>query len=154
MTGLEIVLGALLILASLVMIVVIILQEGNQQGVGVVSGGADTFFSKNKARSYDAFLARATKWFAIGFVAVVLALNIFAFFSGKKAETKETDTTTVSEDADTTAEDTDADAEETGDAETGETADDAGDVTADDADAAVVDDAPADGDAATEAAAE
>lgn len=76
----EIILGALLIIASIVMIVVIILQEGNQQGIGVVSGGADTFFSKNKARSYDAFLARATKWFAIGFVVVVLALNIFAKF--------------------------------------------------------------------------
>lgn len=80
MSALEIILGALLIIASVVMIVVIILQEGNQQGIGVVSGGADTFFSKNKARSYDAFLSRATKWFAIGFVVVVLALNIIAYF--------------------------------------------------------------------------
>ena len=39
------ILGALLIVASLIMIFVIILQEGNQQGIGVVSGGADTFFS-------------------------------------------------------------------------------------------------------------
>ena len=82
MTVWDIVLGALLILASIIMIVVIILQEGNQQGVGVISGGADTFFSKNKARSYDAFLSKATKWVAIGFVAVVLALNIIAYFAG------------------------------------------------------------------------
>lgn len=75
------ILGGLLILASLVMIIVIILQEGNQQGIGVVSGGADTFFSKNKARSIDAILARTTKWFAIIFVAIVLALNIIAFFA-------------------------------------------------------------------------
>lgn len=81
MSVLEIILGVLLIIASIVMIVVIILQEGNQQGVGVVSGGADTFFSKNKARSYDAFLARATKWFAVGFVVVVLALNVIAYFA-------------------------------------------------------------------------
>ncbi|MBQ7218154.1 MAG: preprotein translocase subunit SecG [Ruminococcus sp.] len=86
MSVLEIVLGILLIIASIVMIVVIILQEGNQQGVGVVSGGADTFFSKNKARSYDAFLSRATKWFAIGFVVIVLALNVFAYFSTKSAD--------------------------------------------------------------------
>ena len=89
MSLLEIILGILLIIASLVMIVVIILQEGNQQGVGVVSGGADTFFSKNKARSYDAFLARATKWFAIGFVAIVLALNVFAYFAPKAGEEAE-----------------------------------------------------------------
>ena len=79
MSAIEIILGALLLIASIVLIIVIILQEGNQQGIGVVSGGADTFFSKNKARSYDAFLARATKWFAIGFVVVVLVLNIIAF---------------------------------------------------------------------------
>ena len=75
------ILGALLIIASLVMIIVIILQEGNTQGLGVVSGGADTFFSKNKARSIDAILAKATKWVALGFVVVVLALNIIAYFT-------------------------------------------------------------------------
>ena len=66
--------------ASIIMIIVIILQEGNQQGIGVVSGGADTFFSKNKARTYDAVFARATKWVAVGFVVIVLALNILAKF--------------------------------------------------------------------------
>ncbi|MBQ7965690.1 MAG: preprotein translocase subunit SecG [Ruminococcus sp.] len=75
------ILGSLLIVASLIMIFVIILQEGNQQGVGVVSGGADTFFSKNKARSIDAKLAKATKWVAIAFVAIVLAINIIAYFA-------------------------------------------------------------------------
>ena len=92
MTVLEYIFGALLIIASIVMIIVIILQEGNQQGVGVVSGGADTFFSKNKARSYDAFLARATKWFAIGFVVVVLALNVFAFFANTSTADTSADT--------------------------------------------------------------
>ena len=98
MSVVEIILGALLFIASIVLIVVIILQEGNQQGVGVVSGGADTFFSKNKARSYDAFLARATKWFAIGFVVVVLALNIIAYFA-KPADTADdaTETTSISD---------------------------------------------------------
>ncbi len=75
------ILGAILIVAALIMIIVIILQEGNQQGLGVVSGGADTFFSKNKARSIDAMLAKATKWVAIGFVVIVLALNIIAYFA-------------------------------------------------------------------------
>ena len=91
MSVVEIILGALLLIASIVLIVVIILQEGNQQGIGVVSGGADTFFSKNKARSYDAFLARATKWFAVGFVVVVLALNIFAYYAKPADATADTD---------------------------------------------------------------
>jgi len=98
MSVVEIILGALLLLASIVLVVVIILQEGNQQGVGVISGGADTFFSKNKARSYDAFLSRATKWFAIGFVAIVLALNIIAYYTtGSNTADTATDTTSVSE---------------------------------------------------------
>lgn len=100
----EIILGALLIIASLIMIIVIILQEGNQQGVGVVSGGADTFFSQNKARTYDKFLAAATKWVAVGFVVVVLALNIYARFvtDKKDVSTEATDSTSVSESVETT----------------------------------------------------
>ena len=104
MSVVEIILGALLLIASVVLIVVIILQEGNQQGIGVVSGGADTFFSKNKARSYDAFLARATKWFAIGFVVIVLALNIIAYFAKPAdADTDTADDTSISEVVDATA---------------------------------------------------
>lgn len=76
----QIILGAVLIVLAVAIIVVIILQEGNQQGVGVVTGGADTFFSKNKARSIDAFLSRWTKVFAIGFVVVVVGLNVLAYF--------------------------------------------------------------------------
>lgn len=75
-------LGALAIIAAVVLIIVVILQEGNSKGVGVVSGGADTFFSKNKARSIDAFLSRWTKFIAIGFFVIVLAINVFAYFSG------------------------------------------------------------------------
>lgn len=104
MSVVEIILGALLLIASVVLIVVIILQEGNQQGIGVVSGGADTFFSKNKARSYDAFLARATKWFAVGFVVVVLALNIIAYYTTPADTTADaTDTTSISDVVDASA---------------------------------------------------
>ncbi len=104
MTVWEIILGAVLIIASLIMIIVIILQEGNQQGVGVVSGGADTFFSQNKARTYDKVLASATKWVAIGFVVVVLALNIIAYFSNNASTSDVPTESSVSEVAPDTAE--------------------------------------------------
>ncbi len=77
---LEYVLGSVLLLFSIAIIIVIILQEGHQQGLGVVTGGADTFFSRNKARSIDAFLSRWTKLFALVFVLVVVALNVIARF--------------------------------------------------------------------------
>ena len=75
-----IVLGILLAIVSIAIIVVIIIQEGNQQGLGVVTGAADSYFSKNKARSIDAFLSRWTKLFAAIFVVFVIALNVLAYF--------------------------------------------------------------------------
>lgn len=104
MSAVEIILGVLLLIASIVLVIVIILQEGNQQGVGVVSGGADTFFSKNKARSYDAFLARATKWFALGFVVLVLALNIIAYATRNNANAEDAAATPDSISAEATPE--------------------------------------------------
>lgn len=78
----SIVLGSVLILAAIAIIFVIILQQGNQQGLGVVTGAADSYFSKNKARSIDAFLSRWTKVFAAVFVLIVVALNVLAYFLG------------------------------------------------------------------------
>lgn len=46
----------------------------------MVTGGADTFLSKNKARSVDAFLSRWTKVIAIGFFVLVIVTNILMYF--------------------------------------------------------------------------
>ena len=78
--ALGIALGVVLAIVSIAIIVVIILQEGNQQGIGVVTGAADSYFSKNKASSIDAFLSRWTKVFAAVFVLFVIALNILSYF--------------------------------------------------------------------------
>ena len=81
MSALEIVFGVVLLLFSIGIIVIVLLQEGHQKNVGVVTGGADTFFSKNKARSIDAFLERWTKVIAVGFVVLVIVINIIMYFS-------------------------------------------------------------------------
>lgn len=79
MSALEIILGILTILVSLVIIAVILFQQGHRAGVnGVISGGADTFLSKNKARTFDATLARITKYIAIVFFILALVANIIA----------------------------------------------------------------------------
>lgn len=80
MTALEIVFGIVLLLFSIAIILVVLLQEGSQKNVGVVTGGADTFLSKNKARSVDAFLSRWTKVIAIGFFLLVIVVNIVMYF--------------------------------------------------------------------------
>ena len=72
----EIVIGALLIISALVIIAVILLQEGRRQGIaGAISGGADTFLSKSKAHSLSAKLRRLTKYIAIIFILAVIATN-------------------------------------------------------------------------------
>ena len=76
---LGIVLGVVLGIVSIAIIVVIILQEGNQQGIGVVTGAADSYFSKNKARSIDAFHSRWTKVVDAVFVLFVTALNVLSY---------------------------------------------------------------------------
>ena len=80
MGAVEIIFGIVLLLFALAIIVVVLLQEGHQQSLGAITGGADTFLSKNKARSMDAFLARWTKFIAIGFFVLVLVINIIMYF--------------------------------------------------------------------------
>ncbi len=79
MNAIEIILGILVIIVSLIIIVAIILQPGRRAGInGAISGGADTFLSKNKARTFDAFLSRWTKYVAIIFFVLAIVCNVIA----------------------------------------------------------------------------
>ena len=65
------------VILSLALIAVVMLQSGKSAGLsGAIAGGADTFLSKNKAKSLDAKLAKMTKWVAIAFILVTLALSL------------------------------------------------------------------------------
>lgn len=65
------------VILSLALIAVVMLQSGKSAGLsGAIAGGADTFLSKNKAKSLDAKLAKMTKWVAITFIVLTLALSI------------------------------------------------------------------------------
>ncbi len=79
MNAWEIILGIFMILVSLVVIAIILLQQGRRSGVnGVISGAADTFLSKNKARTVNAKLASITKYAAILFFVLALVANIIS----------------------------------------------------------------------------
>ena len=79
MSVLEYIVGAVIILVSLAIILIVIFQQGRRAGInGVISGGADTFLSKTKARTWDARLARMTKYFAIAFFVLAIVANIIA----------------------------------------------------------------------------
>ena len=71
----QIILSVIYFVVSLVLIAVVMLQSGKSAGLsGAIAGGADTFLSKNKAKSADARLARMTKWIAIVFMVLTLVI--------------------------------------------------------------------------------
>ncbi len=75
----EIILGIFMFLVSIAIIGVILLQQGHRSGVnGVISGAADTFLSKNKARTVNAKLVSMTKYITIVFFVLALVANVIA----------------------------------------------------------------------------
>ncbi len=79
MSVLEYIIGAVVFLVSVAIVFIVIFQQGRRAGInGVISGGADTFLSKTKARTVDAKLARMTKYFAIAFFVLAIVANIIA----------------------------------------------------------------------------
>lgn len=77
MNTLNLVLTIIQVLCGLAVIAVVMLQSGKSAGLsGAIAGGADTFLSKNKAKSLDAKLARWTKWVAIAFVVLTLVISL------------------------------------------------------------------------------
>ena len=66
--------GILLIIACLIMIVTVLLQSSETSGLGAVSGAAETFFGKNKAKGLEAKLALVTKICAAAFVVLAIVM--------------------------------------------------------------------------------
>jgi len=71
----ETVMRILLIIASLFLIASILLQSGKSAGMsGDIAGGAESIWGKNKGRSYEGKLEKATAASAIFFLIVSLVL--------------------------------------------------------------------------------
>ena len=67
------------LLVGLAVILVVLGQSGKNAGLsGSIGGVADTFLSRGKARTWDARLARATKWVGAVFIVLTVVLNILA----------------------------------------------------------------------------
>ena len=76
MTPVAIAVSIVYLIAAVVLTVAVLFQSGKSSGLsGAIGGGADTFLSKNKAKSADARLAKATKWIAIAFMVLTLVLS-------------------------------------------------------------------------------
>ena len=75
--------GAVLIVASIIITIIVLMQEGRSQNLsGAIAGGAETFLGKSKARTIEAKLEKMTKWLIVAFFVVVLAAFFIFLFIG------------------------------------------------------------------------
>ena len=77
MEALKIILTVLEVIASVALIAIVLLQSGKEAGLsGAIAGNTDSYMSKSKSGNLDKTLASATKWVALAWIILTLALNL------------------------------------------------------------------------------
>ena len=73
----QIAIGIILIISAIFLVVAVLMQHGKDHNLsGTIAGGAETFFGKGKAKSYEAKLAFYTKIAVTAFVVLSIVLVI------------------------------------------------------------------------------
>lgn len=90
MTAVTTVLGILILLCALFLIISVLLQSSkNHRMSGVVSGGAETFFGKQKGKTMDALLSKITAVISVLFAVLVLVLYFYTAKQNKVSKQNE-----------------------------------------------------------------
>lgn len=77
MDVLKVVLLVLEVIASVTLMVVVLMQSGKEAGLsGAISGNSDSYMSRNGKGGLDKALAKATKWVALVWLLLTLALYL------------------------------------------------------------------------------
>ena len=76
MVFLRTILTVLYVIDCIALLVVVLMQEGKQQGLGAIAGVADTYWGKNKGRSAEGTLIKLTKLMAVLFIVLSVVLNL------------------------------------------------------------------------------
>ena len=79
MAVLKTIVEVVFIIVCIFLTVVILLQEGKSEGLGAISGAADTYWGKNKGRSMEGMLVKLTRLGVILFLVLAAVLNIGSF---------------------------------------------------------------------------
>ena len=65
------------VIASVLLVVVVLLQSGKEAGLsGAIAGNSDSYMGKGKGGSWDKKLASATKWIALAWIVLTLLLSL------------------------------------------------------------------------------
>lgn len=73
---LRIILTVIFAIDCIALTIVVLMQEGKQQGLGTIAGVADTYWGKNKGRSMEGGLVKATILMAVLFFVLAIVLNM------------------------------------------------------------------------------
>ena len=76
MTVLNTILTVVFIILSVVIRVIILMQEGKSAGLGAIAGAAETYWGKNKGRSMEGMLVKLTRVAVILFLVLAMVLNL------------------------------------------------------------------------------
>ena len=76
MEALRVILTIVFIIVCLALIGIVLLQEGKSAGLGAIAGAAESYWGKNKGRSMEGTLVKATKYLVIAFIVIAAVLNI------------------------------------------------------------------------------
>ncbi len=77
MSGLYLFVTVIYILLCLIMLVLILSQEGKQQGLGAITGASqETYWSKIKGHTREGIIPRATIWLAVVYFALSLVISL------------------------------------------------------------------------------
>ena len=72
----EIILSVIYVILGVPISAVILMQEGKSQGLGALGGIADSYWGKNKGRSMEGALEKFTKYGAMAFMLITIAMNV------------------------------------------------------------------------------
>ena len=70
------ILTILFVIDCIALTVVVLMQEGKSQGLGAIAGAADTYWGKNKGRSMEGGLVKATSIMGVLFFVLAVVLNL------------------------------------------------------------------------------
>ena len=76
MSILKIIITIIYVIDCIALTVVVLMQEGKQQGLGSIAGAAETYWGKNTGRSMEGGLVKATTVMGILFFVLAVILNL------------------------------------------------------------------------------
>lgn len=76
MSPIELTLGIILVVCAVFLVVAVLLQSSNEQGIGVIAGAGSSFLGKDRSSRLDKTLNKLTPIIAGIFAVIVLAMYL------------------------------------------------------------------------------